>query len=337
MTRLYGIPYNDVDGLEYWNGNLVMAVRVDEAGSADSPDSIVVYDLSGNVVHPAFAIEGSAMPDDIDGLAVHPSTNVVYAVVNNGNTGNDSLLTVNPAAGTYGYLSAISVSDVESITFDPSGQMYLTRGRSPSIIYRLNPTTGQASNSVTLTGSDVEGINCGVEVLLPIELLYFNARQTTQEQEVILEWETAWEFNNERFEIERMVSGQDTFEGVAQIVSKGTSSSYVHRDILPPHISDAHYRLKQIDVDGSHSYSAIKWIKLSSLATPNATFFPNPVQDMLTISSSGAVQQVRIFNQLGEDLGLSLNLSKGRAKVDLAVLTPGIYILSNATYLGKDG
>lgn len=97
----------------------------------------------------------------------------------------------------------------------------------------------------------------GPVVILPIELLYFDAEICNQ-QEVCLNWATATEKNNEYFTVERSINGQE-FVSVIQIPGKGNSYStqtYNTSDKAPVK-GLSYYRLKQTDTDGSFSYSNI--------------------------------------------------------------------------------
>lgn len=94
--------------------------------------------------------------------------------------------------------------------------------------------------------------NCNI---LPIELIYFNVQNFKTYN--ILKWSTATEYNNEKFEIEKLDNGNtwiklDEVKGAGMSV---TQMNYSYTD-YNPNTTD-YYRIKQIDFDGTFSYSPI--------------------------------------------------------------------------------
>ncbi len=118
--------------------------------------------------------------------------------------------------------------------------------------------------SVTVTNScgtatDVHTANlieCGPITPLPVELLTFNG--SPNPEGVILKWSTASEKNNDHFDIERSLNGQQ-FEKVGQVRGSGNSKTeheYTFIDKQPASGVN-YYRLNQIDFDGTNAYSKI--------------------------------------------------------------------------------
>jgi hypothetical protein len=95
-------------------------------------------------------------------------------------------------------------------------------------------------------------------VPLPVELLYFKGSENN-----FLIWETASEKNNEGFEIQKsldMVNWEvDGFVKGSGTTSITTSYSYLTNDNR-----SLYYRLKQIDFDGSFSYSKVIFMMKNS-------------------------------------------------------------------------
>ncbi|MBI3500223.1 MAG: T9SS type A sorting domain-containing protein [Bacteroidetes bacterium] len=90
----------------------------------------------------------------------------------------------------------------------------------------------------------------GKAVLLPIELLSFNAFPISP-KELQVNWITATETNNDYFSIERSVDGIN-FSSIGTVKSAGNSStqktySWIDTD---PVVGTSYYRLKQTDFDG---------------------------------------------------------------------------------------
>jgi hypothetical protein len=120
------------------------------------------------------------------------------------------------------------------------------------------------------TFSGGASLNCAV---LPIELLYFNSN--LENGVVNLNWSTASEKNNEKFNIERSQNGKD-WEIIKLINGAGNSSNEIKYQYVDeaPMFGVSYYRLVQIDYDGKSSASKVNVIDNSKLRSVIA--FPNP-------------------------------------------------------------
>lgn len=191
------------------------------------------------------------------------------------------------------------------------------------------------SNGCSNTGSvSLTTVNC---VLLPIELTYFTAN-CYNENEVILNWQTATEKNNDHFLIQQMKEGDDDFKTLGKITGAGNSSSAKNysfsdkRDDTEEK-SNIYYRLKQVDKDGTSHYSNLIAVKnCSENALP--IVFPNPTEGKIFFRNlSGSEQYTfELFNPLGEKI-ISNLISEENSELDLKIYGKGIYylILSNAS------
>ncbi len=107
----------------------------------------------------------------------------------------------------------------------------------------------------------------------------------------IINWVTATEINNDRFEIERTVNGKD-FERIGTIKGAGNSSQnlyYEFIDNMP--IKFCAYRIKQIDHDDKFEYSPIVMPKIGTELSgkPEMVVYPNPANstDIVIIDLKG--------------------------------------------------
>src|SRR5690606_41827240 len=76
----------------------------------------------------------------------------------------------------------------------------------------------------TLFRSPVHRRTVALEVVVPVELSSFTA--VTEKNDVILNWSTASETNNQGFEIQRRSKGE--FERVGFVEGKGTTTEIQH-------------------------------------------------------------------------------------------------------------
>ncbi len=118
-----------------------------------------------------------------------------------------------------------------------------------------------------------------VVTLVPVELTSFSA--DLNGQKVILNWETATETNNSGYEVERKTG--DMWQSAGFVKGSGTvttKSNYAFTDDLRfKNISGAVvYRLKQIDNDGSVSYSRELSVEVDLTPKEYALYqnYPNP-------------------------------------------------------------
>ncbi len=123
--------------------------------------------------------------------------------------------------------------------------------------------TGSAdicADVVTINGSySGDGTKCNSP--LPVELISFNVKCIMQNVE--LNWTTATEVNNFGFEIERKLVGtelalsENNWQKIGFVSGHGNSNSPKDYSFIDknPFSGKIKYRLKQIDTDGSFSYS----------------------------------------------------------------------------------
>lgn len=174
---------------------------------------------------------------------------------------------------------------------------------------------------------------------LPISLLEFYASE--QEEEVLLEWATVSEINNDFFSIERSANGKN-FETILEIEGAGTSNEkieYRARDHSPlPGIS--YYRLKQTDFDGNFSHSKIVAINFSD--KNKVSIWPNPAHNTIylpiNISQNTdylSVYEVTIKNAKGQLVcSEEFTTTSNVRAIDISHLDNGVYFLSQISKSG---
>jgi hypothetical protein len=166
-----------------------------------------------------------------------------------------------------------------SIAIDGSDYAYIV-GETSSNDYDI---TAGAFQTTRAGGKDVFVTKLGTQIPLRIELLSFVAEK--KEKSVKLDWTTATEFNNDYFELEKSTDAIN-FQAFAKIKGAGFSNqlvNYSHED-LHPLTGTSYYRLKQVDFDGSFTYSSIRVVHLST--NIKFSIYPNPNQGTFTIQTS---------------------------------------------------
>jgi len=150
---------------------------------------------------------------------------------------------------------------------------------------------------------------------VPVELVSFNA--FAKDCDVTLSWITATEINNRGFEIERSdissAGGEKKWVLITFIDGKGTTTeiqnySFIDEDVVPGHYK---YRLKQIDFDGSYSYSDEIRVEVSvPLTFTLEQNYPNPFNPSTTIKfyvDKKSVLDLRVYDLLGNEISVILD------------------------------
>jgi len=150
---------------------------------------------------------------------------------------------------------------------------------------------------------------------IPVELASFTGSKT--QNDVRLDWITASELNNHGFEIQRSTDGNE-FVTIGFVKGKGTTterSYYSYSDqfyFMNENIM--YYRLKQVDYDGSFSYSNIL-----SFENPSAAEFilaqnyPNPFNPATKIEYSipgDRFVELRVYDVMGSEIITLVNEQK---------------------------
>lgn len=153
---------------------------------------------------------------------------------------------------------------------------------------------------------------------LPVVLGKFGIQRRSSGVE--LRWETEQEINSSRFEIQRSI-GIKGFETVGSINAKGntsTLSSYSFSDRSNNTTGVSFYRIKMIDIDGTHAYTSIKSVKGSGVAS-EFRIFPNPTTANATIS----------INDLNEPVTINVMDRSGRLVKTVSLTNSNQVVLSN--------
>ena len=157
---------------------------------------------------------------------------------------------------------------------------------------------------------------------LPVELTAFTA--TAKNQDALLAWNTASEKNSNHFDVERSLNGTD-FVKIDAVKGQGTSTSatdYARTDVGIGAKADGlvYYRLKQVDTDGTSSYSPVRTVRFGKVV-PAIALFPNPATTVtnldLTALPAGSYQvsvldaagRVVLFTTLDAGLTHALQLN----------------------------
>ena len=148
----------------------------------------------------------------------------------------------------------------------------------------ITGTLDQNANTVTQTGlsslSDVKYTLGDRTNPLPVTLVSFSATRNGDNAQLV--WATASEKNNRGFEVQVSNDGQ-AFRTLGFVASQGSNSStkldYKYTDTEADKTGARYYRLHQIDLDGTDSYSPVRVVSFDGGAAlaSELSIYPNPV------------------------------------------------------------
>ena len=169
----------------------------------------------------------------------------------------------------------------------------------------------ETSEAVTLDISTVEDV-------VGVELQSFTAVE--KDGRVLLKWQTSSETNNYGFEVMKRIrfsSGHTDWQTIAFIKGHGTSSGsnqYEFTDNQTQSNDKIEYQLKQIDFNGTKTYSDIVEISLD-LPTLFKLYqnYPNPFNNETVINYTvpyASHVRIKIYNIIGNELNTLLDQNK---------------------------
>lgn len=190
---------------------------------------------------------------------------------------------------------------------------------------------GSASHLVTVDGIRVS--DSWSEAPLPVELSSFSA--SIINSHVKLFWQTETEVNNYGFDVERSSLPGMLWNKIGFVEGAGNSNSPKEYSFVDHNVQSGKYsyRLKQIDNDGTFTYSNSMEIDVSEpLKYELSQNYPNPFNPRTTIiysvPKSGRVN-ISLYDVLGEMVEVILNkfCESGSYKIDFDAenLESGVY------------
>jgi len=368
VYRTQGI--NAIPSAEFTSGSNLFMDPLSYMGFPESDfDIFILFQSSESAEQILFTSDAGTLALNSSGYGVFVSD---AGNLHNGGFGSSGLYTngtpniINFKANAEGYsvivngLEVISSTDDIRFTFPESPQ---------NTVFGNNGTggfTGYISEIAFYNRSLTSSERIGIQMYLgqkyniqastlPVELSSFTGRLS--DDKVILSWSTASEKNNAGWEIQIGSAEPEALEGSATEISnpdpsrtsgsgfewetigfvsgKGTTTeaqSYEFSSLVPRPSSPAVYRLKQLDLDGTVSYSQILTIEGKPGEFSLNQNYPNPFNPSTNIGFSlpqtGKVRLV-VFDLLGREVVTLLNkeMEAGNHAVvfEASSLSAGLY------------
>ena len=139
--------------------------------------------------------------------------------------------------------------------------------------------------------------------VLPVKLISFKG-QVNAAGLAELHWKTAEEANNLGFEIQKSLDGKnwELLGWVDGAVDSKTEKNYQYVD--QEFVTTSYYRLRQVDIDDSYTYSKIICIIPEKESLDRFYVYPNPShENKVKVQMPERTQRLILFDQLGRQLG----------------------------------
>ncbi len=178
---------------------------------------------------------------------------------------------------------------------------------------------------------DLMVFNCVVG--LPVELLSFNA--LANKNDVVLDWSTASELNTAVFEIERSKDGRNNWETIGNVDAAGDSNIKLEYQFTDkePKIGKNFYRLKQLDKDGSFTYTHVEEVHFGLNKTEPLIITPNPFKNAISVVIPNVKNEtvlVELFDSSGKKIlntNIDAQINEPIVVENLASIPRGVYWL----------
>lgn len=229
-----------------------------------------------------------------------------------------------------------SGTSVNGVAWTQTGSMHISTGNG---IYFIDQTTANSAAGTvqsTLISSvsgltDLASSEFPSQTTLPVVYSSFNVKKNGSNAD--LSWTTENETSNDHFIVQRSTDGV-RFQNIGTINSKGNGSSqqsYSYSDAIGVS-SIVYYRLQQVDVSGTSTYSNIVALRVSENRAGKINVYPNPFVSDIKLQVQADKKEdlvVRISNMAGQVvLAKKYTLQTG----DNVIVITGIESLKSGIY-----
>lgn len=164
---------------------------------------------------------------------------------------------------------------------------------------------------------------------LPVTWLY--VRGERRQQQALLNWATAQEWDTDKFIVEYSRNGQQ-YNAVGEVAAAGNSTAATKYTFTYPQLQPGvnYFRLKQLDKNGNFSYSTIIVVPYVDNNTA-PVLMPNPVTNAATLLLPPAVEaeQLTVYDAAGKAVWQQqVSNSNQLQQLQLGALPKGIYVLN---------
>lgn len=168
----------------------------------------------------------------------------------------------------------------------------------------------KACNGTLCSETAIVTISFPADMMLPVMLVDFKANYQNG-KEVVLNWTTSFENNNDRFEVERSLDGTN-FTKVGEVKGSGTTnlvSTYSFTNKISRQTTDkndVYYRLKQVTTDNRSLSSKILIVRVyNTKSLELVSISPNPAVNDIKVNvqlNENAYVVIKVLNSAGKEV-----------------------------------
>jgi len=265
--------------------------------------------------------------------------NNTWSVTLSGNT----LETLGNTTTGNGFQTIYSANCIGTSTLNPAGANGVpgyayswSTGATTPTINVSNSTSGQ---TYTVTVTDACGVSrvATFDIACPLAVTLTDFSAENMPDNVLLEWQTATERDNDYFIVQRSADGK-TFENLGTIKGVGNSNSTVHYDYLDsnPLNKLSYYRLEIVDINGNKDYSSAVSV-VRSLDIDLIQLIPNPAKESVEVVFDYPITgeyEIELTTMRGQKLfKQTVNMQKGiqHFYLPLTDYSSGVYFVQIKT------
>lgn len=338
IASLGFLPVNDSTAKgEGFVTYLIKAANYTQTGDSIHAKASIVFDANSAIETPAIfnTIDAVAPVSHVKALpAIVDSTAITVSWNGQDDTGGSGVRDYNLYVSENSAPFKIYQAGIQDTTTRFTG----TRGSTYCFFTLANDNVG---NQEPMKNGCEAMLQISQGIILPVQWLYFKGQQANKD--VLLNWATIMEKNTKNFVIERSFNGSQ-FTLIGTVTAKGNSTqtsnyNYTDKEAAALHVKVVYYRLRQVDMDGTFTYSIILAIPLQQNNVElMVQAFPNPFKQTITlqilnVTATKENDHVSLYALDGKQL-YSRKLSvQGNATVllqDIPDLKQGVYLLKTS-------
>lgn len=216
-------------------------------------------------------------------------------------------------------------------------QVWQQQGTTSSWVTAAPPTDASMRSITTTATTFSRWTVSNAANPLPVELTAFTAER--QLGDAWLRWTTAQEPANNYFAVESSADGLQ-FRRIATVAGQGTGTQGAAYELKDPNIArygalTIYYRLRQVDQDGSETFSPVRSVSAPLVAALTIQAYPNPFGGALAVrieAASAGAATLALHDALGRTVWQqALVLAPGATAYSVpaaGALPPGVYLLT---------
>lgn len=164
---------------------------------------------------------------------------------------------------------------------------------------------------------------------LPVALLGFSGQ--CEDEQAVLRWSTATEFNNDFFTVESSFDAVN-WAAIATIDGAGTTSMQTNYSWTDPSvpIRNVYYRLLQTDNSAVTTTHNIVYLENCQMTGNGLSIYPNPAKNIVTILTDETLMGVSVLNPEGKIVeNIPIDLQNKQIRFD--EMPNGVYVIRITT------